>query len=94
LSWIWGIGNGVWISFLVLILGTIWSIVLGVKGNEWAWQNRHFESIQQFKETQAAWAKWGWIIFIISLVGGLLIALFAGGLAVLGIAASQSGNIQ
>lgn len=57
MSWIWGIGNGVWISFLVLILGTIWSIVLGVKGNEWAWQNRHFESIQQFKETQAAWAK-------------------------------------
>ncbi len=92
LNWIWGIGNSVWIAFVVLVLGLIWQIYLGVKGNELAWQNRKFESVQQFKDTQAAWSKWGWIIFIISFVGGLLIALLAGGLAIFAGAASQSGN--
>ncbi len=58
LNWIWGIGNSVWIAFVVLVLGLIWQIYLGVKGNELAWQNRKFESVQQFKDTQAAWSKW------------------------------------
>jgi len=92
LHWIWGIGNSVWISFVVLVLGPIWQIYLGVKGNELAWQNRKFESVQQFKDTQAAWAKWGWIIFIISVVANLLFIFLLGGLALLGIAAGESGN--
>jgi len=51
LSWIWGIGNRVWIAFLVLILGIIWSIVLGIKGNEWAWKNKKWTNIEHFKRT-------------------------------------------
>jgi len=40
LSWIWSIGNSVWIGLLSLVpcLGFIMVIVLGVKGSEWAWQ--------------------------------------------------------
>ncbi len=40
LNWIWGMGNGVWISLLALIpfVGIIMAIVLGVKGSEWAWR--------------------------------------------------------
>ena len=66
LSWIWGIGNNVWMSLLVFCLGWIWASVLGIKGSEWAWQHRQFDSIEQFKETQAVWAKWGWVLFGIS----------------------------
>jgi len=68
LHWIWGVAHGVWNSFLVIILGIIWQIVLGVKGNEWAWRNRKFESVEQFKQTQAVWSKWGIIVFVVVFV--------------------------
>ncbi len=77
LNWIWGIAHNVWLSLLVFCLGWIWAIVLGIKGNEWAWQHRRFDSIEQFKQTQAVWSKWGWIIFAIQLVIGILWAIFA-----------------
>lgn len=70
LSWIWAIGNSTWIGLLALIspISLIVAIILGVKGNEWAWQNRKFESVEQFKAVQKAWATWGVILFILSLV--------------------------
>ncbi len=78
LSWIWGIGHRVWITLIVLVLGFIpvvggiaalvMAVILGLKGNEWAWQNRHFESVEQFKKVQKAWAIWGLVIFILGLV--------------------------
>ena len=77
LSWIWGIAHNVWISLLCFCLGLIWMIVLGIKGNEWAWQHRQFDSIEQFKETQAAWSKWGWIILAIQVVIGIVWVIFA-----------------
>jgi len=90
LTWIWGISHGVWNSFLVVILGIIWQIVLGVKGNEWAWQNRRFESIEQFRETQAAWSKWGWIVLVVSAVIWILMMVFGVGAALLAGAAPQA----
>ena len=39
------------------------AVILGVKGSEWAWQNRRFESVEQFKTVQKKWAMWGVIIF-------------------------------
>ena len=79
LHWIWGIGNNVWISFVVLVLPLIWNIYLGVKGNELAWLNREWESVEQFKETQAVWSKWGWIAFVISLVLSVVFWTIAAG---------------
>ena len=67
-SCIWGIAHNVWISLLVFCLPIVWQIVLGIKGNKWAWQYRQFDSIEQFKQTQAVWAKWGWIVGIVCLV--------------------------
>ena len=74
LSWIWGIGNNVWIALIMFIpipfLAFIMAIVLGVKGNQWAWQKKRWESIEHFQNTQQTWAYWGaglfvlWIIFI------------------------------
>lgn len=80
LHWIWGIANGVWNSLLVFVLGLVWMVVLGLKGNEWAWRARKFDSIEQFRETQAAWSRWGIILLVFSLVVGLLVvALVIGG---------------
>lgn len=76
-SWIWGITNGVWISFLVFIpvVNWFWWIVLGVKGNHWAWENRKWESVAEFKRIQKKWNIWA-IVIIVSFLGiGLLSTL-------------------
>ena len=81
LNWIWSIGNNVWIGLLALILGIIMSIILGIKGSEWAWQNRRWESVEQFKTVQHTWAVWGVVIFIasiaIAVVAGIMSAILA-----------------
>lgn len=70
MSWIWAIGNSVWIGLLALIgpISLIVAIILGLKGNEWAWQHRKFENVEQFKKVQKTWAIWGLVLFIISLI--------------------------
>jgi hypothetical protein len=61
LGWIWSIGNSVWIGLLALIpyLGFIMNIILGVKGSEWAWRYKRWNSVEHFKRTQSTWMKWG-----------------------------------
>lgn len=70
LSWIWAIGHNVWLGLLALVpyIGVIMVFILGFKGNEWAWQHRKFESVEQFKAVELAWTKAGVIVFVISLV--------------------------
>jgi hypothetical protein len=80
LTWIWGIGNNVWWSFLVFIpwLGLLvipW--VLAFKGNEWAWQSKRWDSLEHFKKVQHTWAIWGWAVNIAGVVI-LLLLMFAG----------------
>lgn len=77
-SWIWGIANNTWIALLSLLgpLSIIMMIILGVKGNEWAWKNRKFANVEDFKKTQHAWAVWGLALFIIGLIiGGIAIVM-------------------
>ena len=66
----WSIGNQTWIGLISIIspLGIIMGIYLGLKGNELAWKNRKFESVDQFKAVQKAWTKWGLIVDIILVV--------------------------
>jgi len=70
LTWIWGVCNGVLISLLCLIpvFGFAWAFVLGFKGNEWAWQNKRWASIDEFKNTQRGWNIAGIVLFAISMV--------------------------
>jgi len=90
LTWIWGIGNNVWITLIALlglvpyvggVINLTMMIILGVRGNEWAWQHKKWDSIEQFKTTQKKWMLWGVgsavasIIFLIALIV-LLISLF------------------
>ena len=83
-TWIWGISNKVWLSLLVFapipLFAFVWAIVLGVKGNEWAWRTQRWDSIDQFKNTQAKWNAAGMIVFFVAIlvsVGSLLYALGA-----------------
>lgn len=90
MTWIWGIGNNVWIA-LIAILGMLpgvgWlitiamRIILGIKGSEWAWQNKKWDSVEHFKRVQRTWMWWGigliaaWFILVIA-VAVLMIALY------------------
>jgi|GEM_PF-2701126 hypothetical protein len=77
LNWIWALGNQVWIGLLVLlafipviggIISLVVTIMLGIKGNEWAWNAKKWDSVEHFKAVQKKWAKWGVILLIISFV--------------------------
>lgn len=74
LSWLWGIYHNVWLSLLqfVPVLGWFWWIVLGVKGNEWAWRAKKWESVEQFKKVQRRWRVWGMGVLVCILLYFLL----------------------
>jgi hypothetical protein len=75
LTWIWGVFNGVLISLLALIPGfhLIWAIVLGIKGREWAWRNKKWDSVENFKDTQRPWDIAGIVLFAISVVSLIIV---------------------
>lgn len=70
LTWIWGIGNNVMISFLCLVpfLNLVMPIILGVKGGEWAWQKKRWNSVEHFQRVQRIWAWVGFVTFLLTLV--------------------------
>ena len=83
LGWIWAIGNSRYdmaayglavyaLSFLLGPLGwlaqLVMSVILGVKGNDWAWQGKKWRSIEHFKKTQRAWIKWGIAASVLDLI--------------------------
>jgi serine/threonine protein kinase len=93
---VWCITNQVWIGLVswadfslvttVFTFGMTWpfmAILLGVKGNEWAWKSRRWRSVKEFKRHQRLWAFIGFLIFIIFLI---LITLIIVGVLVLGLA--------
>ncbi len=94
LSWIWGIGNKTYItllSFLVAFIPFIgclaalgMNIWFGFKGNEWAWQNKHFESVEHFKSNQKKWTIAGIIVTIVSIIVWIFFAMVIGAAAVSG----------
>ena len=99
LNWIWGLGNRTYITLLIFvasfasiipIIGALVPLAMciwfGIKGNEWAWQNKRFESVEQFHDYQKKWAIAGLIVVIISIVLGIIssallaAAMFSGGM--------------
>ena len=69
-TWMWGIYNKSYITFwymasmLLMFVPFIgyfaplgFAIWFGIKGNEWAWNNKEWESIEQFNSIQRNWAK-------------------------------------
>jgi hypothetical protein len=81
LTWIWGIGNQVWIALIALIpiVGLIMMFVLGAKGNEWAWEKRRWDSVESFHSTQRKWAIAGLIVYGVFILIGIISAVAGGG---------------
>jgi hypothetical protein len=79
---IWGPFNEVWLALLVLLPGgsLVMPIILGIKGNAWAWQSKYWDSIEQFKKTQHRWMIWGVLSLLIPVVGAIGMVLIAVGL--------------
>lgn len=69
-GWIWAVANNTYIGLLAFVpyVGYIMNFVLAIKGNEWAWQHRKFESVEQFRAVQKAWARWGFAIFVVTIL--------------------------
>ncbi len=74
LSWIWGIGNSTWIALLSFVpfIGVFVPFYLLFKGNELAWKNKQWASVEAFKATQRKWAIAGLVILVIAVVLGVL----------------------
>jgi hypothetical protein len=81
LSWIWGIGNNTFIAFLTFVpfVGIVMPFVLGAKGSAWAWRNKRWASVEDFKATQRKWAIAGLITIAgaVVLCAAMLAAIFA-----------------
>lgn len=70
LTWIWGIGNKVWIALLSLlpIVNIFMLIVLGIKGNEWAWKAGNYSDVAHFHKVQRIWGIAGVCLFFFSTI--------------------------
>lgn len=75
-NWIWGVSNNTFIALLMFVpfVNFVMVFVLGSKGNIWAWQNKRWESVEQFKAVQHKWSKWAIIIY--ALMAALFVPLF------------------
>lgn len=83
-NFIWGIFNKTYITLIILFtifipFGQIIDLGLciwfGIKGNEWAWKNKNWESVEEFNKVQKRWA-----IVALILGGGLFLLGFTTGL--------------
>ena len=84
MNWLWAVNHATWLGLLCFVpyAGVVMQFMLGFKGNEWAWQNRKWDSIEHFQETQKVWTKWGVGLLIVGFVLGVLFvfaAIIAGG---------------
>ncbi len=84
----WCIPNRVWIGLLawtdfslitvLFTFGMTWpimAVILGVKGNEWAWKSRRWQSVKDFKRHQRMWAIAGFFIAAVILLIASLVVL-------------------
>jgi hypothetical protein len=78
LSFYWGLSNKTNIAWLCLLpfIGTVMPFVLGNQGNEWAWQNKRWESTNHFQQVQKKWARWGVGVIFLQIIAGYLLWLY------------------
>lgn len=69
-NFIWGIFNRTWIALLALIplVNLVMAFVLLLKGREWAWRNKRWDSVEHFNKIQRRWAIAGLIVILAPLV--------------------------
>jgi membrane protein YqaA with SNARE-associated domain len=52
--------------------------ILGAKGNEWAWRNKRWESVEHFQRVQQKWTEWGIRVVLALVAFGIVLAVAAG----------------
>jgi hypothetical protein len=83
LTLIWGLVHRCWIvlciiplAFLPAPIGTIalicFYLYFGFKGNDIAWKNKKWDSIEHFQRIQNLWVKWGIGVFVVAFIFGAL----------------------
>ena len=81
LNWMWGIGNNTFIALLMFVpfVNIPMVFILGAKGNEWAWRNQQWASIEHFKSVQRKWTIGALIFYAatILLMGTMTFALYS-----------------
>lgn len=95
LSWIWGVFNGTFIALLSLIplVNLVMAFVLGAKGNEWAWRNKQWQSIEHFHQVQKNWAIAGLVIVLGATTMGIGIAVVST-LVIVGVGSEMSKVVK
>lgn len=78
LGWIWAVGNGAFLWAVIAFFVPFFNIALGIKGNEWAWQSKRWNSIEHFRDVQRKWMIGGLIFWGVAIVGGCLLAALFG----------------
>lgn len=87
-AWIWGICNKSYLT-LISLAAVLFSIIpffggivalglqiwFGIKGNEWAWQNKEWQSEEHFHEVQKKWAIATIICSVLSIIFVIIYAL-------------------
>ena len=80
MNWIWAIAHNYWLGLLCFVpcVGFFMQFYMLFKGNEIAWQNRRWESVEQFKEVQKKWMIWGIALTVAGVViYGILFMIMA-----------------
>lgn len=98
LNWIWGLGNRSYLT-LVIFAASIFGFIpligalvplgcciwFGIKGNEWAWQNKKWDSLEHFNTVQKNWTIAGIIVIVAGFILGIILGIL------LGVAAAVAG---
>ena len=80
----WSIAHRAWLwSVIAFFFGGIASIVLLIKGNEIAFENRLFRNMKEFRAVQKAWTIWGMaihgaIFLLIAIYFGTIMTMIMG----------------
>jgi hypothetical protein len=82
--WIFLVYLGIYLCCMVPILNLfagigsiVFWIMTGVKGTEWAWNNRTWDSVEDFERTQHSWAVAGVCIFCLNILVSIIVGLVA-----------------
>lgn len=83
MNWVWGLFNKTYIALLLFVpfVNFVMLIMLGLKGNEWAWRNKEWESVEHFKRVQRKWAIAGFVVLVVGVLLGVVASMLAGSVA-------------
>ena len=73
MNWVWGLYNRTYFALLMFVplVNIPVFVMLGLRGNEWAWRNRRWDSIEHFQRVQRQWSIAGLTLMTLVGVAGL-----------------------